>query len=191
MYPHVLLAILSIQHGDIPSMITLITKMHLRRTRHCRELEEPTIVKKRPNSGSRSTTSPSVNINCGFLSFLHWSTIAICCAATDNTGSSIRLNSSKHPQEPDCARPTNEKSGEVKKQSYIYMGNENRIIECTWKKYYLCRFCPDLCSPSDQNSWKRPHISPGIDPYPSWFRFYQYPRDPLELLREPCPRLEK
>ncbi len=64
-----------------------------------------TMVRKSPNSGSRSTTSPSVKMNCDFRSFLHCSTMAICCAATDNTGSSIRLNSSKQPHDPDCARP--------------------------------------------------------------------------------------
>ena len=51
------------------------------------------------------TTSPSVNMNSDFLSFLHINTTYICCAATDNTGSSIRLNSSKQPHEPDWARP--------------------------------------------------------------------------------------
>ena len=64
-----------------------------------------TMVKKIPNSMSMSTLSPSVKMKAGFLSFLHCRTIAICWAATDNTGNSIRLNSSKHPQEPDWAKP--------------------------------------------------------------------------------------
>lgn len=63
------------------------------------------IVKKIPNSGSMSTTSPSVKMNIFFRSFLHVRTTWICCAATDSTGSSIRLNSSKQPQLPDWARP--------------------------------------------------------------------------------------
>ena len=33
--------------------------------------------------------------------WMHW----ICCAITDRTSSSIRLNSSKHDHAPDCARP--------------------------------------------------------------------------------------
>jgi hypothetical protein len=61
----------------------------------------PTIVRKMPNSGLISTTSPSVNTNCFFLSFLAPRITAICCAATDRTGSSILLNSSKHPHDPD------------------------------------------------------------------------------------------
>ena len=64
-----------------------------------------TIVKKIPNSGSMSTLSPSVKMNWLFLSFLHSNTMAICCAATDNTGNSILLNSSKQPQDPDWAKP--------------------------------------------------------------------------------------
>ena len=63
------------------------------------------MVKKIPNSVSMSTLSPSVKINDVFLSFLHRSTMAICWAATDNTGNSIRLNSSKQPHEPDWAKP--------------------------------------------------------------------------------------
>lgn len=58
-----------------------------------------------PNSGFKSTQSPSEKMNCFFLSFLAVKMIEICCAATDKTGNSIRLNSSKHPQDPDCARP--------------------------------------------------------------------------------------
>lgn len=64
-----------------------------------------TMVKKIPNSGSMSTSSPSVKTNIFFLSFLHVSTTWICWAATDSTGSSMRLNSSKQPQLPDCAKP--------------------------------------------------------------------------------------
>ena len=64
-----------------------------------------TMVRKTPNSGSRSTTSPSVKTNCGLRSFLQARIMAICWAATDSTGSSIRLNSSKQPHEPDCAKP--------------------------------------------------------------------------------------
>jgi len=66
-----------------------------------------TIVRKRPNSLSRSTRSPSLKMNCDLRSFLQTRIIAICWAATERTGSSIRLNSSKQPQEPDCARPIN------------------------------------------------------------------------------------
>ena len=33
--------------------------------------------------------------------WMHW----ICCAMTDSTSSSIRLNSSKHDQAPACAKP--------------------------------------------------------------------------------------
>lgn len=58
-----------------------------------------------PNSGHISDISPSVKKNDVFFSFLAASTTATCCAATESTGSSILLNSSKHPQEPDCARP--------------------------------------------------------------------------------------
>ena len=64
-----------------------------------------TIVRKIPNSGLRSTTSPSVKMNYFLRSFLAVRTMAICCAATDSTGRSIRLNSSKHPHDPDCANP--------------------------------------------------------------------------------------
>jgi len=72
---------------------------------HSTETTCHTMVKKIPNSGFISTTSPSVKMNVGFLSFFAVKTTEICCAATDNTGSSIRLNSSKHPQLPDWARP--------------------------------------------------------------------------------------
>lgn len=65
------------------------------------------MVKKMPNSGSMSTLSPSVKMNCVFLSFLHSNTMAICWAATDNTGNSILLNSSKQPHDPDWANPIN------------------------------------------------------------------------------------
>ena len=58
-----------------------------------------------PNSGLRSTTSPSVKINWRFRSLRQPRTIAICCAATESTGRSILLNSSKHPHDPDWARP--------------------------------------------------------------------------------------
>ena len=64
-----------------------------------------TMVRKMPNSGSMSTISPSVKTNCFFLFLLHSRTTYICCAATDSTGSSIRLNSSKQPQAPDWASP--------------------------------------------------------------------------------------
>ena len=63
------------------------------------------MVKKIPNSGSMLTLSPSVKTKTGLRSFLHCNTMAICCAATDNTGNSIRLNSSKQPHDPDWARP--------------------------------------------------------------------------------------
>ena len=71
-----------------------------------KQLKVITIVINRPNSGSRSTTSASVKTNCGLRSFLQTSTMAICWAATESTGNSIRLNSSKQPHEPDCAKPT-------------------------------------------------------------------------------------
>lgn len=58
-----------------------------------------------PNSGHMSTVSPSVKTNDLFFSFLADSTTATCWAATDNTGNSIRLNSSKQPQDPDWAKP--------------------------------------------------------------------------------------
>ena len=66
-----------------------------------------------PNSESMSTSSPSVKMNIFFLSFLHVRTTWICCAATDSTGSSIRLNSSKQPQLPDWARPGWTKKGQL------------------------------------------------------------------------------
>ena len=58
-----------------------------------------------PNSGFMLTMSPSENRNILFFSFLQVRMIDICCAATDKTGSAILLNSSKHPQVPDCANP--------------------------------------------------------------------------------------
>ena len=64
-----------------------------------------TIVRKMPNSGSRATLSPSEKMKAALRSFLAVRTMAICCAATDKTGSSMRLNSSKQPHDPDCARP--------------------------------------------------------------------------------------
>lgn len=63
-----------------------------------------------PNSGFISTLSPSVKTKLFLRSFLHVNTIAICCAATDSTGKSIRLNSSKQPQEPDWARPSKKRA---------------------------------------------------------------------------------
>ena len=79
-----------------------------------------TMVRKIPNSGSMSTTSPSVKMNWFLRSFLHVSTTWICWAATDSTGSSIRLNSSKQPQLPDCASPATARrreEGEEKKET--------------------------------------------------------------------------
>lgn len=64
-----------------------------------------TIVMKIPNSGFISIISPSVKMKVFFFSFLAVNTTATCCAATDKTGSSMRLNSSKQPQVPDCASP--------------------------------------------------------------------------------------
>ena len=64
-----------------------------------------TMVKKMPNSMFKSTMSPSVKTNCFLRSFLQANTMAICCAATDKTGNSMRLNSSKQPQDPDWAKP--------------------------------------------------------------------------------------
>ena len=68
-----------------------------------------TMVKKIPNSMLRATLSPSVKMKFFLRSFLLCSTMAICWAATDNTGSSILLNSSKQPHEPDWAKPGIEK----------------------------------------------------------------------------------
>ena len=79
----------------------------------------PTIVRKIPNSGFMSTTSPSVKMNWVLRSFLQLRTIAICCAATDNTGRSIRLNSSKQPHAPDWARPGG-KTRIIHMNIYIY-----------------------------------------------------------------------
>ena len=64
-----------------------------------------TMVRKMPNSGFMSTLSPSEKMNCLRRSLRALNTIAICWAATDNTGKSMRLNSSKQPQDPLCARP--------------------------------------------------------------------------------------
>lgn len=60
-----------------------------------------TIVRKRPNSGFIVTLSPSVKIKDFLRSFLHVRIMEICWAATERTGRSIRLNSSKQPQDPD------------------------------------------------------------------------------------------
>lgn len=64
------------------------------------------MVRKMPNSGFIPTLSPSVKMKVFLRSFLQVSTVAICWAATERTGRSIRLNSSKQPQEPDWARPS-------------------------------------------------------------------------------------
>lgn len=82
-------------------------------------MKKYTIVIKSPNSGFSSNSSPSENTSCLFLDFLADKTICICCAATDKTGSSILLNSSKHPQEPDCAKPTTNQLN--------YINTENNI----------------------------------------------------------------
>lgn len=60
-----------------------------------------TMVRKIPNSGFMRMTSPSLKTKVSFFSFLQVKTMLICCAATDSTGSSIRLNSSKQPHDPD------------------------------------------------------------------------------------------
>ena len=77
-----------------------------------------TIVRKIPNSGFISTRSPSVKMNCFLRSFLQASTMAICCAATDRTGRSIRLNSSKQPHDPDWAKPVASVREEKKRHKY-------------------------------------------------------------------------
>lgn len=69
-----------------------------------------TIVINIPNSGQTSTTSPSVKIKFFFFSFFADRITATCWAATDSTGSSMRLNSSKQPHVPDCANPINKSS---------------------------------------------------------------------------------
>lgn len=65
-----------------------------------------TMVRKSPNSGFRVTLSPSVKTKDVLRSFLHVKIMEICWAATERTGRSIRLNSSKQPQDPDCANPS-------------------------------------------------------------------------------------
>lgn len=67
------------------------------------------MVKKIPNSGFMRMTSPSLKTKVSFFSFLQVKTMLICCAATESTGSSIRLNSSKQPHDPDCAKPETSK----------------------------------------------------------------------------------
>ena len=71
--------------------------------------QQQTMVRKIPNSGFMSTQSPSEKMNCLRRSLRALSTIAICWAATDNTGKSIRLNSSKQPQDPLWAKPACER----------------------------------------------------------------------------------
>lgn len=92
-----------------------------------------------PNSGQSSTISPSVNWNDFFFSFLLAKTTATCWAATDNTGSSIRLNSSKQPQEPDCAKPKEE--NERKERRIVFKSN-----------IYPYRFYLDHDNPFGQNN---------------------------------------
>lgn len=77
-----------------------------------------TMVRKMPNSGSMLTTSPSVKTNCDLRSFLHVRTMAICCAATDNAANSMRLNSSKHPHDPDIDSPAGHITSEEPVSSY-------------------------------------------------------------------------
>lgn len=87
-----------------------------------------TIVIKMPNSGLSDTLSPSVKINFFFLSFFAIRTMYICCAATDNTGSSIRLNSSKQPQEPDCAKPKKIVNNYLEHSYYLLYYLEHKLL---------------------------------------------------------------
>lgn len=47
----------------------------------------------------------SSNINLTTLRAMARWMVKICWATTDKTSNSILLNSSKHAQEPDCAKP--------------------------------------------------------------------------------------
>ena len=60
---------------------------------------------KNPTRGSRLTLAPSVKMNSFFRSRIALSTQNTCCAHTESTSRLMRLNSSKHPHRPLCARP--------------------------------------------------------------------------------------
>ena len=63
------------------------------------------IVMKNPTSLFSAIVWPSVNVNDFLSSRIDASTEPTCCATTESTSRSMRLNSSKQPQQPDCASP--------------------------------------------------------------------------------------
>ena len=63
------------------------------------------IVMNMPTSLSSLMTWPSLNWKVARSWRMASSTEATCAAATESTSRSMRLNSSKHPQQPDCASP--------------------------------------------------------------------------------------
>lgn len=60
-------------------------------------------------------------INVSTLVLTAWTILKICCAITDNTSMSIRLNSLKHAQVPDEANP-------LKNYQYIFIKTYYSII---------------------------------------------------------------
>lgn len=133
-----------------------------------------TIVKKSPNSGFISTLSPSVKIKFFLRSFLHVKTIAICCAATDSTGRSMRLNSSKQPQDPDCARPE-------MKQKLQFMFKE--VTQC---QLYVRR-CPGHLKDGTSKYFKNNSQQDHVRQAKLWnsFRFLLHPsiNDPVNRVQ--------
>lgn len=118
------------------------------------EIHQLTIVRKMPNSGFIPTLSPSVKMKVFRRSFLQVSTVAICWAVTERTGRSIRLNSSKQPQDPDWARPNhakiNKKSQACKTQNLGYRHlllclNLNTILFGYLDKTKLETWCHYIC----------------------------------------------
>ena len=66
---------------------------------------------KKPHDQSSRISVPSkinrVSVLSGFSTICADSTDKICCATTESTSMLMRLNSSKQPQAPVCARPLN------------------------------------------------------------------------------------
>ena len=84
------------------------------------------MVMKKPATGSSvvGMTSPG-KVNDLAFDFLAFCTASTCCATTDSTSSSMRLNSSKQPHAPLCARPL-----KILAQS-VYRISEEQLVTTT------------------------------------------------------------
>lgn len=150
------------------------------------QFQELTMVMKIPNSLFKFTESPSVKTNCCFFSFFAFKTVATCWAATDKTGNSMRLNSSKQPQVPDWASP---ESWEEKFFSIFFRKTAMNFYPSTREIVYnLCKCVPVLCNPFGLNNWTQLHTF--LTFYPCLWQFQFFLCQQVHKETRPCSWLK-